>query len=61
MKTVPQELVTKEMFRLMHEYEVMQEKLELLTDLQESLNQLEKGAGISHGDAKRQILRRIRK
>ena len=44
-----------------HEYEAMQEKLELLTDIQTSLNQLEKGAGISHKDAKARVLKRVRK
>jgi len=41
-----------------HEYEAMQEKIELLTDIQTSLNQLEKGAGISHKDAKEKVLNR---
>jgi prevent-host-death family protein len=31
-----------------HEYEAIQEKLELLTDVQASLNQLENGQGIAH-------------
>jgi prevent-host-death family protein len=44
-----------------HEYEAMQEKLELLTDIQTSLNQLEKEAGISHEDAKKKVLKRIQK
>lgn len=44
-----------------HEYEAMQEKLELLTDIQTSLNQLEKAAGISHSDAKKKILKRVQK
>ena len=44
-----------------HEYEAMQEKLELLTDIQTSLNQLEKGAGISHEDAKEKVLKRVQK
>jgi prevent-host-death family protein len=43
------------------EYEAMQEKLELLTDIQTSLSQLEKGAGISHEAAKEQVLKRVRK
>ena len=34
------------------EYEAMQEKIELLTDVHMALNQLEDGAGISHEDAK---------
>jgi antitoxin YefM len=44
-----------------HEYEAMQEKLELLTDIQTSLNQLEKGSGISHEDAKANVLKRVQK
>ena len=44
-----------------HEYEAMQEKLELLTDIQTSLNQLEKGAGISQEDAKEEVLKRVLK
>ena len=39
-----------------HEYETMQEKLELLTDVQISLNQLENGEGIDHEDAKEKVL-----
>ena len=42
-----------------HEYEAMQEKLELLTDIQTSLSQLEKGAGISHAAAKKKVLNRV--
>ncbi len=44
-----------------HEYEVMQEKIELLSDIQTSLNQLEKGSGINHKDAKEKVLNRVRK
>ena len=44
-----------------HEFEVMQEKIELLTDIQLSLSQLEKGAGISHKDAKEEVLKRVHK
>jgi prevent-host-death family protein len=44
-----------------HEYEAMQEKLELLTDVQISLNQLENGQGINHEDAKEKILNRVQK
>ena len=43
------------------EYEVMQEKLELLTDVQISLNQLESGQGINHEDAKEKVLNRVQK
>jgi prevent-host-death family protein len=42
-----------------HEYEAMQEKLELLSDVQASLNQLENGEGVAHEDAKERVLRRI--
>ena len=44
-----------------HEYEAMQEKLELLTDIQISLNQLESGQGINHEDAKEEVLNRVQK
>jgi antitoxin YefM len=44
-----------------HEFEAMQEKLELLTDIQTSLNQIESGEGIDHKDAKEKVLKRIRK
>jgi prevent-host-death family protein len=41
------------------EYEAMQEKIELLTDVQTSLNQLEKGEGIDHEDARKKVLKRV--
>ncbi|MBI4690385.1 MAG: type II toxin-antitoxin system Phd/YefM family antitoxin [Nitrospirae bacterium] len=44
-----------------HEYEAIQEKLELLTDVQVSLNQLENGQGIAHENAKEKVLKRIKK
>jgi prevent-host-death family protein len=44
-----------------HEYEAMQEKLELLTDVQISLNQIESGQGINHEDAKEKVLNRVQK
>ena len=44
-----------------NEYEAMQEKIELLTDIQTSLNQLENGSGISHKDAKEKVLKQILK
>ena len=44
-----------------HEYEAMQEKLELLTDIQISLNQLENGEGIDHKDAKENVMKRVQK
>ena len=43
------------------EYESMQEKIELLQDLQTSISQIEGGHGIKHGDAKAAVLKRIRK
>ena len=43
------------------EYEMMQDKLELLTDVQISLNQLQNGEGIGHEDAKEKVLKRVRK
>ncbi len=42
-------------------FEAMQEKIELLSDIQSSLNQLGKGEGISHNDAKNILLERIPK
>jgi antitoxin YefM len=39
----------------------MQEKIELLQDLQTSISQVEGGHGIEHGDAKAAVLKRIRK
>ena len=44
-----------------HEYETMQEKLELLTDVQISLNQIENGEGIDPEDAKEKVLKRVLK
>ncbi len=44
-----------------NEFEAMQEKIDLLSDIQTSLNQLEKGAGISHKDAKEKLLKRVLK
>lgn len=41
------------------EYEAIQEKLELLTDIQTSLNQIEKGLGIDHKDAREKVLEKI--
>lgn len=43
-----------------YEYEAMQDKLELLADVQTSLNQLESGQGIAHADAKEKVLKRVR-
>jgi prevent-host-death family protein len=43
------------------EYENMQEKLELLTDVQTSLSQLAYGQGIAHEEAKDRVLKRVKK
>ena len=43
------------------EYETMQEKLELLKDIQISVSQLENGEGILHEEAKETILKRVAK
>ncbi len=43
------------------EYEAMQEKIELLSDVQESISQIENGKGIPHNSAKDMILKRISK
>lgn len=43
------------------EYENMQDRLELLTDVQTSLSQLANGQGISHEDARNIVLRRVQK
>lgn len=42
------------------EYEAMQEKIELLQDMQTSITQIDSGAGIAHKDAKAAILERIK-
>jgi antitoxin YefM len=44
-----------------HEYEAIQERLELLTDVQISLNQIENEQGIDHEDAKLKIKRQVLK
>ena len=44
-----------------NEFEAMQEKIELLSDVQTSLNQLGKGEGISHRKAKDKLLKRVPK
>ncbi len=43
------------------EYEKMQDRLELLTDVQVSLGQLASGQGVPHDDAKNKILKRVKK
>jgi antitoxin YefM len=44
-----------------YEYEAIQEKLELLTDVQAAISQLENGQGIVHEDAKEKVLNRVKK
>ena len=41
------------------EFEAMQEKIELLEDIQTSISQLEAGNGVRHSDAKQEILQRL--
>lgn len=41
------------------EYEAMREKMELLSDVQTALSQLEKGEGFRHDDARDWLLERI--
>lgn len=44
-----------------NEYEAMQEKIELLQDIQTSVSQLESGAGMENNDAKAMVLKRAGK
>lgn len=44
-----------------NEYEAMQEKIELLQDIQTSISQLENGAGIENNEAKAMVLKRVGK
>lgn len=43
------------------EYEIIQEKLELLSDIQKSITQIENGQGIDHSEAKAVLLKRVKK
>jgi antitoxin YefM len=43
------------------EYEAMQERIELLQDIQTSIGQIETDQGVDHDQAKRTVLDRIRK
>ncbi len=43
------------------EYEAMQERIELLQDIQTSIGQIEAGQGVDNDQAKRTVLNRIRK
>lgn len=42
-----------------NEFEAMQEKIELLSDVQTALNQLAKGDGIAHQKANDKFLKRV--
>ena len=44
-----------------NEFEAMQEKIDLLSDVQTSLNQLSKDEAISHQKAKAKLLKRVPK
>ncbi len=44
-----------------NEYEEMQERIELLQDIQTSINQVEAGQGIEHREAKALVLKRIKR
>lgn len=44
-----------------NEFEMMQEKIELLTDVQTSLNQIESGQGVDHEDALESVIKRVLK
>lgn len=44
-----------------NEYETIQEKIELLTEVQTSLDQIENGLGLDHEDAMKIILQRVSK
>ena len=41
------------------EFEAMQEKIELLEDIQTSISQLEAGNGVSHREARQEVLQRL--
>lgn len=43
------------------EYEAMHERIELLQDIQVSIDQIDAGRGVDHNHAKETILKRIRK
>jgi prevent-host-death family protein len=43
------------------EYEAMQEKIEMLQDVQASIGQIEAGRGVEHQDARADVMKRIRK
>lgn len=43
------------------EYEAMQEKIEVLQDIQASISQFENGMGVAHNDAKEMVLQGLAK
>jgi prevent-host-death family protein len=43
------------------EYEAMEERIELLQDIQVSLSEIDAGEGVDHEHAKARVLRRIKK
>jgi prevent-host-death family protein len=43
------------------EYEKIQEKIELLSDVHKSITQLESGQGIEHSEAKKSLMQRLKK
>ena len=43
------------------EYEAMQEKIEMVQDVQASIGQIEAGRGVEHQDARADVMKRIRK
>ena len=43
------------------EYEAMQEKIEMLQDVQTSIDQIETGHGVEHEDARANVMKRFRK
>lgn len=43
------------------EFEAMQEKIELLEEIQTSISQLEAGNGVSHSDARQEVLQRLKR
>ena len=43
------------------EYEAMQDKIEILEDIQTSISQISQGEGLAHSKAKKQILDRLKK
>jgi prevent-host-death family protein len=45
----------------LNEFEVLQEKIELLTDVQTGLNQIENGEAIDHEKAQQVVLKRVLK